>query len=83
MRYSSCASISNGVTKLATKNAGCDIPSNPDTPTTPENPETPTTPDEPTENPNTVDNGVLYMLVGALSLVLIATVLTAKKRRYA
>ena len=78
----SYASISNGVTKLATKNAGCDVPSNPDTPTTPENPETPTTPDEPTENPNTVDNGVLYMLVGALSLVLIATVLTAKKRRY-
>lgn len=57
----------------------------PNTPTTPSNP---TTPDngndntyEPEENPNTIDNGVVYMLLGTLSLVLIATVIMVNKKK--
>lgn len=62
----------------ATKNANC-ISNTPIDPGNSNN----GTPNEPIENPNTVDNGIIYMLVGTLSLVLIMTVLTVNKKRRA
>jgi len=81
-------SISNGVKTMMTKNFDCnsqiDEPTTPNNPTTPNKPSTPTTPDEPTyepdENPNTIDNGLLYILMGALSLILIGATMALNKK---
>ena len=70
-----------------TKNFDCDSnptnpePSDPD----PSDPTPPNDEDEPTyepdENPDTFDNGVMYMLFGTLSLILIAAVIVVNKKK--
>lgn len=85
-------SLSNGVKIMATKNFDCSSTISPDappqTPTEPE--ETPNTPNitpddtptyEPNENPNTVDSIEAYILIGTLSLILIMTLVTIKKKK--
>ena len=78
-------SISNGVKTMMTKNFDCNSQiDEPTTPNEPNKPSTPTTPDEPTyepdENPNTFDNGLLYILMGALSLILIGATMALNKK---
>lgn len=66
----------------ATKNFDCNASlTNPETPNNPTTPENPENNYEPEENPNTIDNGVVYMLLGTLSLVLIATIIVVNKKK--
>lgn len=80
--------ISSGTQVMASKNFDCDstvvdnpTPTEPDTPTEPNTPVEPDNNYEPEENPNTVDNGMLYMLLGTLSLVLMITTVVVNKNK--
>lgn len=86
--------ISSGVEVMSSKNFDCNSTLT-NTPTqTPQEPDDEPTVDipnnepeypsyEPEENPNTIDNGTLYMLIATLSLVLIVTTINVKKKKEA